>query len=198
MIAHHRVGGSALHAEVLEPALVAQSAAHRRVEIMAALGAGDRRSCLCDRLPLGLRDPLVLVDLGVLFLVEQVFADRLDLCGVRLVALVLVALSLALGRRRSSDSGFDHLILGVRPFRLGTIDLRQDRLGASIIPKILVVLKDLQQRQLKSAVDLALFRLQTVDLLPDQGVGREQIGQSGAFSPELLELLHVPERSGLP
>ena len=61
-----------------------------------------------------------------------------------------------------------------------------------------MVLEDLQQRQLKSAVDLALFRLQTVDLLPDQGVGREQIWQSRAFSPELLQFLHVPERSGFP
>ena len=61
VVAHHRVSRAALHAQMLEAALVAHGTSHGRVEVVTALWPLDRLRCCGDRLPLGRWDPFVLV-----------------------------------------------------------------------------------------------------------------------------------------
>ena len=143
-----------------------------------------------------LGDPLVFVDLGVLvlFLIELIFLHLLDVFGVDRTTLLVAPLALAAAWGGRLVLALHHSILGIMWFRFLVINLRQDCLCASIVPKVLVVVEDLQERGFKSAVELALFSLEPVHFLADQRVGCQEIRKTWALCFELLELLHVFQR----
>ena len=56
-----------------------------------------------------------------------------------------------------------------------------------------MVVDHFQQCLLKRAICLPLFRLKSIDLLPNERVCSHDIGKTGTIGPELLELMY---RSG--
>ena len=154
------MGRTTNHAHVLEPALVGQSAAHGRIEIVAALLSGDRTGRLGDELPLGVRDPLVLVRLGplILLLVEGLFQNWFDLRGGGGFGDLLVVALLAPSARgsRCFDRALQHSILLIFGDGPSTVHLGENCLGASVIPQVFVVVEHLGQSGLERGVDLGV------------------------------------------
>ena len=110
---------------------------------MAPLGTRDLCCSLSNELPFCLGNALVLVDLGLalLLLVWLIFLHAQILLSL-VERFVLLALA-ATGRSCGLDRAFQNSILLMGGLGLDAIHFGQNRLGASIIPQILVVVQDL-------------------------------------------------------
>ena len=155
---------------------------------MTSLLSRNCRSCLWDRLPLGLRDPLVPLDLRRLLIL---FLWLLELLGFLQELLVSSSLPFVLVWRLGWRVWLLNLIWFTNWIVFFTLHLGQNSFGASIVPQVLVVVDDLQQSFLKGTIYLSLFRLKSVDLLPDERVCSHDVGKTRAIDPELLQLLHI-------
>ena len=75
------------------------------------------------------------------------------------------------------------------------LELLQLCTGASIVPQLFVVGEHLNQSAGERRKRLPLIRVQAVDLLPDQGVHREQESEPAVFMAPFFEFGKVSQRT---
>ena len=161
---------------------------------MATTSALHLLGSVGDQLPLLLGDPIVPLQLlgGILFgdLLRRLLLLR------RLEPLLLLPSARALeGIVRGRRSSVFLNLIRIRDELLPVVlDLRQRHAGSSVVPQVLVVVQDLDQRLRECRVRRPLFREKTEDLLPYGAISCHQKRQSRTLGPELFELLEVLER----
>ena len=70
----------------------------------------------------------------------------------------------------------------------GLLELLQFSAGASVIPELLVMSEDLNERPREGGVQLPLISIQSIDFLPDQAVDSQQKRKAPVLMSPLFEL----------